>query len=382
MLRRVGIPTRRIASTTTRTSSGRMRQRIAIAMALLMNPGLLIADEPTTSLDVTLEAQIIHLLRVLRATFHGSILPVSHNLGLIAELCDLVAVMYAGRSWNRGPSTTCSTARATRTRSGSFSAIPPWSRPTGAVSFYDSGTCRTWSPSHLAACSRRGARARSTDAAPRRRRRSASRPHTARCHLLVPRVILPSVDALRVRFPRMGPLAAPVRVGDRFIDALAGVSLRVPAGGAFGLVGESGSGKSTLARTVFGLVPAETGSIRFDGTELIGLGERELKRHRRSMAMMFQDPVASLSPRLTVRSLVSEPFRIHGFRDRDRGAEAARLLDLVGLSTTFLGAATRTSCPGGKPGAWAWRGRSRCRRGSWLPTSRRRAWTSRCRARC
>ena len=147
-----------------------------------------------------------------------------------------------------------------------------------------------------------------------------------------------TVDELRVRFPRMGPLAALVRgVRDPFIDALAGVSLRVPAGGAFGLVGESGSGKSTLARTVFGLVPAKTGSIRFDGTELIGLGDRELKRHRRSMAMMFQDPVASLSPRLTVRSLVSEPFRIHGLGDRDLGAESARLLDLVGLSATFLG---------------------------------------------
>ena len=97
MLRRVGIPDPedRIDHYPNQFSGG-MRQRIAIAMALLMNPGLLIADEPTTSLDVTLEAQIIHLLRVLRATFHGSILFVSHNLGLIAELCDLVAVMYAG----------------------------------------------------------------------------------------------------------------------------------------------------------------------------------------------------------------------------------------------------------------------------------------------
>ena len=147
-----------------------------------------------------------------------------------------------------------------------------------------------------------------------------------------------TVDALRVRFRRMARLAAMARrAGDPFIDAVAGVSLRVPAGGVFGLVGESGSGKSTLARAVFGLLPAEAGSIRFDGTELIGLGPRALKPHRRNMAMMFQDPVASLSPRLTVRSLVSEPFRIHGLGDRDLGAEATRLLDLVGLSAAFLG---------------------------------------------
>ena len=103
MLRRVGIPDPedRIDHYPNQFSGG-MRQRIAIAMALLMNPGLLIADEPTTSLDVTLEAQIIHLLRVLRATFHGSILFVSHNLGLIAELCDLVAVMYAGEIVEHG----------------------------------------------------------------------------------------------------------------------------------------------------------------------------------------------------------------------------------------------------------------------------------------
>jgi oligopeptide/dipeptide ABC transporter ATP-binding protein len=103
MLRRVGIPDpeERIDHYPHQFSGG-MRQRIAIAMALLMNPGLLIADEPTTSLDVTLEAQIIHLLRVLRATFQGSILFVSHNLGLIAELCDLVAVMYAGEVVEHG----------------------------------------------------------------------------------------------------------------------------------------------------------------------------------------------------------------------------------------------------------------------------------------
>jgi peptide/nickel transport system ATP-binding protein len=136
----------------------------------------------------------------------------------------------------------------------------------------------------------------------------------------------------------MGPVVALIRgVRDPFIDAVLDVSLRVPCGGAFSLVGESGSGKSTLARAIFGLATPTAGSIRFDGCELVGLSDGALKAHRRSMAMMFQDPVASLSPRLTVRSLVAEPFRIHKVRDRDVAAEASRLLELVGLSKAYLG---------------------------------------------
>jgi oligopeptide/dipeptide ABC transporter ATP-binding protein len=147
-----------------------------------------------------------------------------------------------------------------------------------------------------------------------------------------------AVEGLRVRFRTMGPALALARgVGDPFIDAVLDVTLSVPPGGAFALVGESGSGKSTLARAVFGLARPAAGSIRFDGHELVGLGDRALKVYRRSMAMMFQDPVASLSPRLTVRSLVAEPFRIHGLRDRDLEGEATRLLELVGLSEAFLG---------------------------------------------
>jgi peptide/nickel transport system ATP-binding protein len=147
-----------------------------------------------------------------------------------------------------------------------------------------------------------------------------------------------AIQGLRVRFRTLGPVTALLRgVREPYIDAVLDVSLRVPEGGATGLVGESGSGKSTLARAVFGLVRPQAGSIRFDGRELTGLGDRALRPSRRHMALMFQDPVASLSPRLTVRSLVSEPFRIHGLRDRDPGVEATRLLELVGLSAAFLG---------------------------------------------
>jgi len=146
------------------------------------------------------------------------------------------------------------------------------------------------------------------------------------------------VENLRVRFRAMSPLRAMATgVKDPFIEAVCGVSFRIGAGETLGLVGESGSGKSTIARTVMGLLQPAEGSIRFDGQDLVGLGRGEFNRVRRNMSMMFQDPVGSLSPRLTIRSLIVEPFKIHGLSDRELDAEAKRLLEMVGLSVDFAG---------------------------------------------
>ncbi|MER8656164.1 ABC transporter ATP-binding protein [Mesorhizobium sp. M0847] len=145
-----------------------------------------------------------------------------------------------------------------------------------------------------------------------------------------------SVQDLRVRFRTMGSLKAlTTGTADPFIDAVCGVSFEIHKGETLALVGESGSGKSTIARTIIGLQPAVSGSIRFDGQELIGLKAAERKSYLRRMTMMFQDPVGSLSPRLTVQSLLTEPFRIHGVSNRDPDAEAERLLRTVGLTADF-----------------------------------------------
>lgn len=145
-----------------------------------------------------------------------------------------------------------------------------------------------------------------------------------------------SVQDLRVRFRIMGSLKAlTTGTADPFIDAVCGVSFQIRKGETLALVGESGSGKSTIARTIIGLQPAQSGSIRFEKQELTGLKAAERKSYLRRMAMMFQDPVGSLSPRLTVQSLLTEPFRIHGVGDRDAGAEAERLLRMVGLPADF-----------------------------------------------
>ncbi|RUU17757.1 ABC transporter ATP-binding protein [Mesorhizobium sp. M7A.T.Ca.TU.009.01.3.2] len=142
------------------------------------------------------------------------------------------------------------------------------------------------------------------------------------------------VSDLRVSF-RVGGLSARLAGRATEIEAVSGVSFTLQRGSTFALVGESGSGKTTLARTLNGLQPVKAGTILFEGQELQGLSNAAMKPVRRRMPMMFQDPVGSLSPRLSVRSLLSEPFVIHGLSDRDLNAEVTRLLALVGLPRDF-----------------------------------------------
>ncbi|HSF95205.1 MAG TPA: ABC transporter ATP-binding protein [Thermohalobaculum sp.] len=372
MMRRVGIPDpeSRIVQYPHQFSGG-MRQRAGIAMALLMDPMLLIADEPTTALDVTMEAQIIHLIRELQSEFEATIMLVSHNLGLIAELCDEVVVMYAGEVVENGdvrdifyraahPYTQalleCDPARESA-RSRILPVIPGdipdlHLRPAGCVF---APRC----PSAMAACGERQPASHAVGDG-----------HAARCHLLDPALAgaaaqpapaahgsrpapaaaealaakpeawsgpLLEVTDLRVRFRVMGALNAMVKgVRDPFVDAVLGVSLTLDAGETLGLVGESGSGKTTLGRAVLGLVEAQSGKAVFEGTDLLALRPGSFKPLRRDMAMMFQDPVGSLSPRQTVKALITEPFEIHGMAGRNLDDEAARLCEMVRLPQNFL----------------------------------------------
>ncbi len=146
-------------------------------------------------------------------------------------------------------------------------------------------------------------------------------------------------EEVRIRFRIAGALQARMaKIDDPFIDAVMQISFTLGEGETLGLVGESGSGKTTLGRAVIGLVAAESGSIRFAGQELVGLAPSAYKAVRREIAMMFQDPIASLSPRKTVRSQIVEPFKIHGFKDRDLAQEASRLLHMVGLHEGYMNA--------------------------------------------
>ncbi len=144
------------------------------------------------------------------------------------------------------------------------------------------------------------------------------------------------VKDLHVRYQVMGPVKALMTgIPNRFVDAVIDVSFEVKPGTTFALVGESGSGKSSLGRAIIGLTPIRSGHVIFDGAEPLGGGAATIQAYRRNVAMMFQDPVASLSPRLSVQTLVTEPFLIHGMGERDLPAEARRLLGLVGLPPDF-----------------------------------------------
>ena len=431
MMRRVGIPDpeSRIAQYPHQFSGG-MRQRAGIAMALLMDPMLLVADEPTTALDVTMEAQIIHLIRELRRELEATIVVVSHNLGLIAELCDEVVVMYAGEVVETGgvreifhraahPYTRalleCDPARE-RTRTRRLPVIPGdvpdlHHRPAGCVFAARCAeamdVCRERRPEssavagdgHAARCHLLGvspapfghgtpadsavdghrgtpsavipaeAGIHTASVAPPTVERASREPGApATSHLGAPTRNIDSrarvsadgvaevgiagagprtrghatsplleVSHLCVRFRVMGVIRARLRgVRNPFVDAVLDASLALARGESIGLVGESGSGKTTLGRAIMGLVEARSGRARFEGRDVLGLSPAEFKPLRRHMAMMFQDPVGSLSPRQTLKSLITEPFRIHRPEGFDVDAEADRLCDMVRLPRSFL----------------------------------------------
>jgi peptide/nickel transport system ATP-binding protein len=262
--------------------SGGMRQRAMIAMALALEPEILIADEPTTALDVTVQAQILALLERLNRERGLATILITHDLGVVAEIADRVLVMHEGAIVERGDLDQIF-----------YSPVDPYTRKL------------------LDAVVR-------LDAAPPLRSRREGEP-------------LLEVTDLVKHFPVKRGLLI-----DREVDrvrAVDGVSLSVRQGETLGLVGESGSGKSTLSRTILQLLAPTSGSVRFEGREIAGLSRRQMRPLRRQMQMVFQDPYASLNPRKRIGQIVGEPLRLQG---EASGAELRRevqgLLDRVGLS--------------------------------------------------
>ncbi|MFH9748629.1 ABC transporter ATP-binding protein [Streptomyces anulatus] len=279
VLDRVGIPdAARRSRLRPHEFSGGMRQRALIAMALACEPGLLIADEPTTALDVTVQAQILDLLHDLRHETGMGLLLVTHDVGVAAESVDEVLVMRHGKEVERGPV----------------------ARVLGAPR-------EPYTKELLAAVPRVETR-RVVPVPPPRVAEDATR-------------LLEAVG-LRREFGR----------GSGRVAAVDGVSLTVHAGRTLGIVGESGSGKTTLGRMLVRLLDPTAGRLRYGGREIGSLSEKELRSFRRDLQMVFQDPVASLNPRRSVGESVADPLRAAGESDegriRDRVGE---LLERVGL---------------------------------------------------
>ena len=263
--------------------SGGMRQRVMIAMALSCRPKVLIADEPTTALDVTVQAQILRLMRELRANFGAAILLITHDMGVVAEMADRVAVMRSGRVVEQG------------------STLDIFERPREA-----------YTRKLLDAVPRLGAFA-GTDGPPR---------VTSAPPMALPRDPVLFVHDLGVTYGRRSRWLGR---GEPQAPTVKGVSFELLPGRTLGLVGESGSGKSTTGKAVLGLIPF-TGEVVIDGVSITGLSPSEMKPVRRKAQMIFQDPYASLDPRMSVGAAIAEPLTIHRIGTAARRWERVTML--------------------------------------------------------
>ncbi|MEK6351776.1 MAG: dipeptide ABC transporter ATP-binding protein [Burkholderia cenocepacia] len=292
--------------------SGGMRQRVMIAMALSCRPALLIADEPTTALDVTIQAQILQLVRGLQDEMNMGVIFITHDMGVVAEVADRVLVMYRGEKVEEGESDRIFATPAHRYTRALLAAVPRLGSMQG-----------TDAPEKFPLLKVDGTRA--TAAAPT----TAPAANDAQ----------PPVDHAAPPILRVRDLVTrfPVKSGvfgrvSQYVHAVERVSFELRAGETLALVGESGCGKSTTGRSLLRLVESQSGSIEFDGRDISALKGSDLQALRRNIQFIFQDPFASLNPRLTVGFSIMEPLLVHGVAS---GSEAqARvdwLLDKVGL---------------------------------------------------
>jgi peptide/nickel transport system ATP-binding protein len=390
--------------------SGGMRQRVVIAIAMANDPDVMIADEPTTALDVTIQAQVLEALRAAREQTQASLILITHDLGVVAGMADRVMVMYAGKAVETGSADTVfyhsqmpytlgllGSLPRMDTRSGPLRPIPgsppsllnlPNACPFAPRCPIAYRRCRREEPAltivgpdHGAACHRAGeltpgdtslfaatsadtqvqppaAALPDTDGQPP----AAALPDTDG---QPPAAALPDTDGqppaaaladtevsadgdgtwpsvgngatlisvqdLVKHFPIRGGKLIRHTVGEA--HAVCGISFDLAERETLGLVGESGCGKSTTARTVLQLLPATSGSVRYRDTELTGQSRKQLRPMRQHLQVVFQDPYASLDPRMPVGEIVAEPLKVHGRWDRKTGPERVdRLFELVGLN--------------------------------------------------
>ncbi len=283
--------------------SGGMRQRVVIAMALACEPRLLIADEPTTALDVTIQAEILALIDRLKRETGTAVMFITHDMAVVAQMADRVVVMFRGNKVEEGPVEQIFEAPQHPYTQALLAAVPKLGEMTGTT-------------------------------APVRMKLMGDGDTAA--ELIVPKEdkVLLDVKNLTTRFPVKGGF---FRRTVANVHAVEDVSFQVKSGQTLSLVGESGCGKSSCGRSVLRLVEPQSGQIWLDGKNVLSFTQAELRKARRDMQMIFQDPFASLNPQMRLQDQVAEPLVNYGIGDAQERADiVARLFDRVELPRSFL----------------------------------------------
>ncbi|KAB2809019.1 ABC transporter ATP-binding protein [Pimelobacter simplex] len=338
--------------------SGGMRQRVTIAMALVCQPKVVIADEPTTALDVTIQAEILDLLDDLRARLGMAMILVTHDMGVISRHADRVGVMYAGRLAETGPTPALFERTRHRYTQALLASIPSLTHDRGEE-LYSIGGAPPDLSVHDVGCGFAPRCAAATDRCraeqPPLVAHEAEPAHAFACWHPADGPVERTPVRLAERPAAMDETSAAPRLrvvdlrreypagsdgwfgGRRTVKAVSGVSFDVAPGETFGLVGESGCGKSTLGRMLVALDRPTSGEVVFDGVAVSALRGRELGERRARLQMMFQDSSAALDPRMRIGAILREPLAIQGIGTRaERTARARDLLDDVGLPGSVL----------------------------------------------
>lgn len=306
--------------------SGGQLQRVMIAMAISCNPMLLIADEPTTALDVTVQATIVELLRELQIRRNMAMIFISHDLGLIAEVADRVAVMYRGKIVESGTAGEIFTNPHHPYTKGLVACRPTLDRhPQKLLTVADYMSVEETVAGEVVINPKE----------PPKESEVTSEQMEQRLADLEKKPTVLQVKDLKVGFPVRGMFGGT----KRHFMAVNGVSFDVKQGETLGLVGESGCGKTTLGRTLLQLIKPMDGQVLFEGRDITGLKKKSLQQLRREMQIVFQNPFSSLNPRLKVGDIVMEPLVIHsvGKNNQNRQERAAYLLERVGLEAEAMG---------------------------------------------
>ncbi len=311
--------------------SGGQKQRVMIAMAMSCNPSILIADEPTTALDVTVQKTILELMRNLREEMDASVIFITHDLGVIAEVADRVIVMYKGKIVEQGNVYDIFSNPQHPYTKGLLACRPPLDYRMSKLPVVSDFMNVTFNPDGSRLIEEKKASMKEVIESVKIKPEQQKARHD---RLYAQEPIL-TVSNLKTWFPSKKNFFGKVL---DYVKAVNDVSFEVYPGETMGLVGESGCGKTTLGRTILRLVEAEGGKVVFEGKSVLELNQKDLKTLRRDMQIIFQDPYSSLNPRMTIGNAIMEPMQVHKVlaNDAARKEKVIELLETVSLEASHF----------------------------------------------